>query len=114
MANDLANRHITHMALETQHKAAKMEWREKIAHSKGALKDLAESIRDQARKALIECTERYDPDSQKIILTRNDTGEKVEFRAATEDEILEYEGDVLQGDLLRDGGSEDGDEAVEA
>lgn len=107
MAHDLANRQIAFMDLITQHKAIKMAWRDKLAHAQGAIKDLAEGIRDKARLEMIECSEEFDPSSQKIIVTRCDTGERIEFRAASEDEILEYEQDTLQGDLLMDGGDED-------
>lgn len=107
MALDLANREIAFIELKTHHKAEKMAWREKIAHAQGAVKDLAMSIRDKARMEMIECTEEYDPASQKIIVTRTDTGERVEFRSASEDETLEYENDTLQGDLLIDKSGDD-------
>ena len=111
MAQDLAKRTIALMALEGQYKALQMEWRKRIVHAKGAVKDCAEGIENQVRHEMTKCSETYDPDSQKIILTRNDTGEKIEFRAASEEEMLEYEQGTLQGDLLRD--SDDADQADE-
>lgn len=98
LSKELANRQIAHMDIEAQAKAATTEWRDKVKHSKLGLEEVANAIKDKRRFVMIECVEEYDHARQMIIVTRQDTGESIEFRAATEDEITEHEA-RLQGDL---------------
>jgi len=80
-----------------------MQWRTDLKHAEGAVKDLAEAIRDGVRKEMVQCEEYVDIEKQKIFTRRCDTGEIVAFRPASEDDIEEAEQEAAlenQGDLF--------------
>lgn len=106
LAHELANREIAFLDLETQHKAIKMDWRDRIKMAKGGIKASAEKIRDKAIRRMVECTEEYTVSSGMIVLRRNDTGEQIEFRKASEDEVKAYD-EELQGGLFNSEGEDD-------
>ncbi len=105
LAHDLANREIAFMALEIQKKQIYLEWRDKIKMAKGAIKG-AEKIRDKAVRKMVECTEDYTVSTGMIVLRRNDTGEQIEIRKASEDEVKAYD-EELQGDMFNSEGEDD-------
>ncbi len=103
LALDLANREIAFLDLETQHRQVKLEWRDKIKMAKGAIKGAAEKIRDKAIRRMVECTEEYTVSNGMIVIKRTDTGEQIEIRKASEDEVKAYD-DELQGGLFNSEG----------
>jgi len=111
LAHDLANREIAFLELETQHKQVKLEWRDKIKMAKGAIKGAAEKIRDKAVRKMVECTEDYTVSTGMIVLRRNDTGEQIEIRKASEDEVKAYD-EELQGDMFNSEGEGEDDAAA--
>ena len=113
IADDLANRQIAYMALKAAHRVYLMEARNSLKNAEGAIEDAAIAVRDKRKKEMVPCIEEYDHGSQKITLRRQDTGDRVEIRAASEEEIQEHE-DVLQGDLLGGMGDDGSGEESEA
>lgn len=116
-ARDFAAHHAEYVRLKDDYKDEQRRWRDRIKQKEGVLVELGKQVDDECRPEMVECTETYDFDHDRIRVTRNDTDEVVAIREASAAEKEAFEAIDLQqrqGDLLAgdDDAAEDGDDAA--
>jgi hypothetical protein len=73
--------------LETQKKQVYQAWRDRIKDAKGRVSHAAEMLQKGLRSESVRVEESYDEEAGEATLIRLDTGEVVETRPMTADEI---------------------------
>ncbi|MEE9481178.1 MAG: hypothetical protein V3V34_11645 [Kiloniellales bacterium] len=73
--------------LETQKKQVYQAWRDRIKDAKGRVSHAAEMLQKGLKAVTVNVEERYDAEAGEATIYRLDTGEIVETRPMTEDEL---------------------------
>jgi phage host-nuclease inhibitor protein Gam len=105
LARTFADHHAEMMRMEDQYSEVQMDWRRRIKDKRGVVKELCKQVSEQCKTEMVECTEIYDFDHDRIRIVRTDTGAVVEIREASEAEREAFEAIDLeqrQGNLLDD------------